>query len=69
MSVELTLKELALGAEVVAVVEQLGPLLGEVVAERPDTTVEDAGIGSAEGPSLKERTGRTAKTYRPSSEM
>lgn len=50
--VMLTLEELALGAEVVAVVEQLGPLLGEVVAEGPDAAVEDAEDGLEEGSSF-----------------
>lgn len=50
--VMLTLEELALGTEVVAVVEQLGPLLGEVVAEGPDAAVEDAENGLEEGSSF-----------------
>lgn len=39
-----TLQELPLGRDVHAVVEQLAPLLAEVVAEGADAAVEDAGL-------------------------
>lgn len=46
---ELTLEERPLGREVEALVEQLGPLLAQVVTQGADAAVEDAKVGVSGG--------------------
>ena len=65
-SAVLTLQKCSLGGEVEALVEQLGPLLAQVIPERPDTAVENAATLALVF--IETQLGKRV-TYRPSIEM